>query len=112
MAQPGNFHKKYRKNTPRAEILKTPRKYPQGTEKIPKMGIFGILGVFFRYFRGILGVNSGIPRIAGRGKLRVGPSRGSVAGRGVLKSKQVPRKVLQKGGTGDGTQSTFFGHLP
>ena len=57
------------------------------------MCIFGILGVFFWYFRGILGANSGSPEFQGGGvffryfswKFRVGPSRGSVAGRGVLK---------------------------
>ena len=51
------FHEKYRKNTPRAEILES----QENTPKIPKMGIFGTLGVFFRYFRGILGANSGTP---------------------------------------------------
>ena len=50
------------------------------------MRIFGLLGVFFRYFRGILGVNSGSPEFRAGGhfswKFRVGPFRGSVAGRG------------------------------
>ena len=36
-----------------------PRKCSENTPKIPKMGIFGILGVFFGDFWGILGVNSG-----------------------------------------------------
>ena len=92
-----NFHAKYRKNTPRAEILEpqeNPPKYPQNTPngyfwysegiflvfsgyfggKFWGSGISG-LGVFFRYFSW---------------KLRVGPSRGSVAGRGILKSGDTP----------------------
>ena len=81
-----NFHEKYRKKYPPARNSGTPRKYRKNTTEIPKMRIFGILGVFFRYFRAIFGVNSG------RGyffryfswKFRVGPFRGSVAGRGVL----------------------------
>ena len=54
--------RKYRKNTE-----KIPKKYRKNTEKIPKMRIFGILGVFFRYFRGILGVNSGSPEFPAGG---------------------------------------------
>ena len=72
-----NFHEKYRKNSPRPEILdspeftpKIPRKYRKNTPKIPKMSFwyfFGIWGYFlgvpkFRpggYFFGIFCGNSG-----------------------------------------------------
>ena len=65
---------------------KMPRKYRKNTPKIPKMRIFGIFSFIF-------GVFSWGSRISARGvffryfswKFRVGPSRGSVAGRGVLK---------------------------
>ena len=88
-----NFHEKYRKNSPQAEILEPQENTPKIPKKIPKTVIFGILGAFFRYFRGIFRGNSGSPEFqAGgyflgifRGKSRVGPSRGSVAGGGVLK---------------------------
>ena len=69
----------------------TPNKYPQNTEKKPKRAFLVFWGCFFWYFRGILGVNS---RISAQGGMffryfswnfRVGPSQGSVAGRGVLK---------------------------
>ena len=62
------------------------------------MRILGIFRVFFRYFRGILG-KLRESRIPGRGvffryfswKFRVGPFRGSVAGRGVLNQSQQHR---------------------
>ena len=73
-----NFHEKYRKNTPRAEILdyrKIPPKHPENTEKIPpkyrendRFGYFLVIfGVFSRgsrisarrVFLGIFGGNSG-----------------------------------------------------
>ena len=51
-----NFHEKYRKNTPRPEILDS-RIYPKNTPKIPKKyrknTKIRIFSVFFRYFRGI-----------------------------------------------------------
>ena len=91
-----NFHEKYRKNTPRPEILASqnlPPKYPENTEKntpkIPKMRIFGVF--FFRLFWGYL---LAVPESRPGGylffgvfswKFRVGPSWSSVAGRGVLK---------------------------
>ena len=53
------FHEKYRKNTPRPEILdsqnfprKIPRKHRKNTPKIPKMTVFGIFSVFCGYFLG------------------------------------------------------------
>ena len=64
---------------------KIPRKYPQNTPKYQKCPFW----IFFRYFRGIfLGFqNFGLVFVL-RGillwKFRVGPSRGSVPGRGVL----------------------------
>ena len=90
MARPGISTKNTEKNTSRPEILDSqnlPRKYRKNTPKIPKMPVLGIFSVFlgyflavpeFRpggYFFGIFGGNSG-----------VGPSQGSVAGRGVLNS--------------------------
>ena len=75
----------------------TPRiltpKYPENTEKIPP----NTKNAHFRYFFGILGVFSWGSRISARGvffryfpwKFRVGPSRGSVAGRGVLNTLPI-----------------------
>ena len=93
MAWPGistkNTEKK-KKNRP--EILDSQNlspKYPENTEKIPpKIPKNAHLGYFF----GILGVFSWGSRLSGRGvffryfswKFRLGPSRGSVAGRGVF----------------------------
>ena len=51
-----NFHEKYRKNTPRPEILDSqnlPPKYPENTEKIPRKYRKCVFLVFFRYFGGI-----------------------------------------------------------
>ena len=88
-----NFHERYRKNTPRPEILepqentpKIPRKYRKNTPKIPKMHIFGIFSVFLGYFLGVPELRPG-GYFFGifRGNSGVGPFRGSVAGRGVLK---------------------------
>ena len=52
MARAGIFHEKYRKNTPRAEILEYPENTKKNTEQIPKMRIL----VFWGYFWGIFGV--------------------------------------------------------
>ena len=59
MVRPGIYTKNAEKNTPQAETL-NPKKIPPKTRK-PKMDIFGIFGVCFRYFQGIFGVNSGSP---------------------------------------------------
>ena len=87
-----NFHEKYRKNTPRPEILDSqnlPPKYPENTEKIPRKYRKCVFLVFFRYFWGIfLGFQNfgpGVLFLYFSWKFRVGPFRGSVAGRGVLK---------------------------
>ena len=61
------FPRKIPKKYPPGRNSGTPRKYPQNAEKIPKMRIFGILGVFFGYFQGILGVNSGSPEFRAGG---------------------------------------------
>ena len=78
----------------------TPRIYPQKYPKIHKTRIFGISGVFFWYFRGIWGINSGSPEFRAGGcffgiflKFRVGPFRGSVAGRGVLNAGGRPHRM-------------------
>ena len=89
-----NFHEKYRKNTPRPEILDS-RIYPQNTPKIPKKYPQNTKNAHFWYFFGIFGVFSWGSRISAPGvffqyfwgKLRVGPSRVSLAGRGVLNCK-------------------------
>ena len=100
-----NFQEKYRKNTPWPEILDSrnlPRKYPENTEKIPQkyqkssfwyfFGIFGVFSwgskisawdLFFRYFWW---------------KFRVGPSRGSVAGRGILNNSVHTRCIVKTPG--------------
>ena len=97
MARPGISTKNTEKIPPRPEILEP----QENTEKIPpkyqKMRIFGIFsvcswgsrisgrGVFFRYFSW---------------KFRVGPSRGSVAGRGVLyhSLREIGQNLVQRGG--------------
>ena len=69
--------------TPRIYPQNTPKKYPQNTEN-----------AHFWYYFGIFGAFSWGSRISARGvifryfswKFRVGRSRGSVAGRGVLKN--------------------------
>ena len=51
-----NFYEKYRKNTPRPEILDSQNlapKYPENTEKIPPKYQKMCILVFFRYFGGI-----------------------------------------------------------
>ena len=61
-----NFREKCRKNTPRPKIWnpKTiPPKYPQNTQNWH----FWYLGVFFRYFQSIWGVNSGSPEFRSGG---------------------------------------------
>ena len=104
------FPRKIPEKYPPARNSGTPRKHPKNTEKIPKMRIFGNLGVFFRYFRGILGINSGSPEFRAGGifsvfswKFRVGPFRGSVAGRvglnscvseGVRKARKLQRNEI------------------
>ena len=86
-ARPGISTKKTEKYPP-GRNSGTPRKYPKNTEN----GHFWYFGGIFSVFSGHFGVNSGSPgfRAGGvffwycRWKIRVGPSRGSVAGRGVL----------------------------
>ena len=94
-----NFHEKHRKKSPPARNSGLPeftpkiaRKYRKNIPKIPKMRIFGIFsvfswrsrisarGVFFRYFFSW--------------KFRVRPSRGSVAGRGVLNTFEQFLSIL------------------
>ena len=84
------FPRKIPKNTPRAEILEP----QENTPKIPKKYAFS--GYFFGvFFSGIFRGKFWESRISGRAgvffwyfswKFRVGQFRGSVAGRGVLKS--------------------------
>ena len=57
-----NFHEKYRKNTPRPEILDSqnlPRKYRKNTPKTPKMTV---LGIFFSIFLVFWGYFLGVPK--------------------------------------------------
>ena len=86
-----NFHEKYRKHTPRPEILDS-QNLPSNTPKTPKKYLQNAKNGPFGYFLAFLGVFSWGSRISVRGylfwyfwwKFRVRPSRGSVAGRGVL----------------------------
>ena len=91
VAQPGISTKNTEKTAPQTEIPE-PKKDPhQNTEKIHKMGVlvfWGIFSIFSAYFGGKFWES----RISGRGgvffwyfsrKFRVGPSRFSVAGRGL-----------------------------
>ena len=90
-----NFHKKYRKNTPRAKILEPQQNTEKIPKKYPKCEFWVFLG-YFSVFSGYFGCKFRESRISGRGvffryfswKFRVGPFRGSVAGRGVLKTKK------------------------
>ena len=66
MARPGISTKYTEKIAPRPKFW-NPKKIPQNTPKIPKTVIFGILGVFFRYFWGIFRVNSGSPEFQAGG---------------------------------------------
>ena len=61
MARPGLYTKNTAKVPPGPKFW-NPKKIPPKYRKIPKMCIFGILGVFFRYFWDILRVNSGSPK--------------------------------------------------
>ena len=91
MARPGIRTKNTEKIPPGPKFW-TPRIYPQNTPKIPKKYPQNTKNAHFWYFFGIFGVFSWGSRISARGvfcryfswKFRVGPSRGSVAGRGVL----------------------------
>ena len=106
MARPGISTKKIpQKNTPpRPEILETPRIYPENAPKIPKKYPQNTKNAHFWYFGGIFSVFSWGSRISGRGvffryfsrKFRVGPSRGSVAGRGVLNTNGTVFILFQK----------------
>ena len=70
-------------------VQEIPSQYRQ---KSSRWAFWVFWGCFFsRYFRGILGVNSGSPDFRAKGyfsaffvEIPVGPSRGSVAGRGVV----------------------------
>ena len=55
MARPGISTKNTEK-IPRAEMMEPQQKYPKNIEKIPKMRIWGIFGVFFRYIFGLFWV--------------------------------------------------------
>ena len=97
MARPGISTKNTEKMPPGLKFW-TPGIYPQNTPKIrkntPKIQKMPVFGIFSGYFRGIFGVFSLGFRISARGvffryfswKFRVGPFRGSVASRGVLKA--------------------------
>ena len=86
------FPQRYRENTPRAKILGTlfRIKCSEDAEKNPKTGIFGF---FFGISRVFWGYFLGVPEFWSKGyflafflwKFWVGPSRGSVAGGGILK---------------------------
>ena len=52
---------------PRKTPKKYPKKIPQKYRKNTKMRIFWYFGVSFRYFRGLLGLNSGSPEFRSAG---------------------------------------------
>ena len=89
-----NFHEKYRKNPPRPEILEPQENTPKIPKKYQKCA-FWYSGGIFSVFSGYFGRTFWESRISGRNiffryfswKFRVGSSRGSVAGRGVLKCR-------------------------
>ena len=103
MARPGISTKNTERIPPGPKFW-TPRIYPQNTPKIPKKYPQNTKNAHFWYFFGILGVFSWGSRISARGvffryfswKFRVWPSRGSVAGRGILKSVTVIFKHFEK----------------
>ena len=75
MARPGPSTKKYRKNTPGPKVW-TPRKYPKIPLGVPEFRPEGCFySAFFEEFR-------------------VGPSQGSVAGRGVLNINRGTKKHI------------------
>ena len=95
MARPGISTKNTEKNTPRPEILDSqnlPPKCPKNTRKYQKKYTQNTKSTHFGYSFGLLGVFSWGSRISVPGvffrcfvwKFQVWPSRGSVAGRGVL----------------------------
>ena len=95
MARPGISMKNTEKIAPRPKIWnpkKIPPKYRKNTKNGHVWYFGGIFSVFSGYFQGKFWES----RISGRGlffryfswKFRVGPSRGSVAGGGVLNSRR------------------------
>ena len=95
------FPRKIPKKIPPGPKFWTPRVYPQNTPKIPKKYPQNTKNAYFGFFFGIFLVFSWGSRISARGvffwyfswKFRVGPSRGSVAGRGVLNLNSVQQTV-------------------
>ena len=91
-----NFHEKCRKNTPQAEILEPQENTPK-YRKNTKNNHFWYFQGIFSVFLGYLGGKFWESRISGRGvffryfswKFQVGPFRGSVAGRGLLKTTSI-----------------------
>ena len=76
-----------RERPPKMDSEKIPPKYPKIPKKYPRSTKNVRFGYFFRHFGGYFRVSA--RRVLFRyflWKVRVGPSRGSVAGRGVLKS--------------------------
>ena len=86
------FPRKIPKKYPSGRNSGTPRKYPQKYRKDTKNAHFWYFGGIFSVFSGYFGGKFWESGISGRGvffryfswKFRVGPFRGSVAGRGVL----------------------------
>ena len=86
-----NFHKEYRKNTPRAEIPerqentpKIPKKYQKPAFLVFFGVFFGVFGVFWGYFLGPEFLANWVFFRYFSWKFRVGLSQVSVSGRGVL----------------------------
>ena len=97
MARPGISTKNTEKIPPGPKFW-SPKKIPQKYRKKTKMRIFLVFLGYFLVFSGYCGAKFWESRISGRGvffryfswKFRVGPFRGSVAGRGVLNFSNNP----------------------
>ena len=98
MARPGISTKNTGKKPPRAKILELQENTPKTPKKNPKIcAILGIWWGIFSVFPGYFGAKFRETRLSGGGyffgvfrwKFRVGPSQGSVAGRGVLKTRST-----------------------
>ena len=117
MARPG-ISTKNTKKIPLGQKFWNPKKIPQKYRKNTKNTHFWYFGGIFSVFSGYFGGEFWESRISGRGvffryfwwKFRVGPFRGSVAGRSVLKYRIVlPEEVpLQRQICGNGSRESLI----
>ena len=101
MARPGISTKKYRKNTPRAEILEPQENTPKIPEKIPKCAFLVFWGYFFGIFGVFWGQILGVQNFGPGGIFSVflveTPGQAISGGRGVLKCclLSAPDRVIE-----------------